>query len=88
MLLNRIRNLAKRKIMTIVLPEYEDKRTIEAARIVEEEKIAKPLVLTPDLIDKNQLDEYIGQYYKLYQSKDITLDQVKKFFRITCIMPR
>jgi len=78
--LNRIRNLAKRKLMRIVLPEYDDNRTIEAARIVEQEKIAKPLVLTPDLIDKDILDSYIGEYYKLYQSKDIDLDMVKKLF--------
>ncbi|MDD5409331.1 MAG: phosphate acyltransferase [Candidatus Omnitrophica bacterium] len=78
--INRIRNLAKRKLMTIVLPEYEDKRTLEAARIVREEKIANPLVLTPDMIDKNQLDSYIQEYYQLYQSKDISLDIVKKLF--------
>jgi len=78
--IKRIRSLAKKKLMTIVLPEYDDERTLEAARIVNEEKIAKPLVLTPDMIDKNQLDSYIEEYYKLYQSKDISLDIVKKLF--------
>lgn len=78
--ISRIRNLARRKLMSIVLPEYEDKRTIEAAQIVQQEGIAKPLVLTPEMIDKNQLDRYIGEYYKLYQSKDISLDIVKKLF--------
>ncbi len=78
--IKRIRSLAKKKLMTIVLPEYDDERTLEAARIVKEEKIAKPLVLTPDMIDKNQLDSYIEEYYKLYQSKDISLDIVKKLF--------
>jgi len=78
--ITRIRNLAKRKLMTIVLPEYEDKRTLEAARIVREEKIAIPLVLTPDMIDKNQLDSYIQEYYQLYQSKDVSLEAVKKLF--------
>jgi len=76
----RIRNLAKRKIKTIVLPEYGDDRTLEAARIIETEKLAKPLVLTPDLIDKNELERYTEEYYKLYQSKDIDLDTVKKLF--------
>ena len=78
--IKRIRSLAKKKLMTIVLPEYDDERTLEAARIVKEEKIAKPLVLTPDMIDKNQLESYIEEYYKLYQSKDISLDIVKKLF--------
>jgi phosphotransacetylase len=63
--LNRIRNLAKRRVMTIVLPEYDDKRTIEAERIVLEEKIAKPLVLTPEMIDRNLLDKYIGNIKKM-----------------------
>ncbi len=76
----RIRKLAKRKIKTIVLPEYDDDRTLEAARIVKQEAIANPLVLTPDLIDKNELERYIEEYYKLYQSKDIDLDTVKKLF--------
>jgi len=37
-------------------------------------------VLTPDLVDKAKLDDYIGQYYKLYQSKDISLEEVKRLF--------
>lgn len=76
----KIRKLAKKKIKTIVLPEYEDERTIQAARILKQESIANPLVLTPDLIDKNELDRYIQQYYQMYKSKDIDLDRVKKLF--------
>ncbi len=79
----RIRNLAKRKIKTIVLPEYDDDRTLEAARIIETERLAKPLVLTPEMVDKNELERYIEEYYKLYQSKDIDLDTVKKLFSDT-----
>ncbi len=76
----RIRQQAQKIIKTIVLPEYEDERTLEAARIIEKEKLAKPLVLTPDMIDKNELDRYIQEYYELYQSKGIDLDTVKKLF--------
>lgn len=76
----RIRKLAKRKIRTIVLPEYEDERTIEAARIIKQESIANPLVLTPDLIDRNELERYIQKYYEMHKSKDIDLDKVKKLF--------
>ncbi len=76
----RIRKLAKIKIKTIVLPEYDDDRTLKAARIIKQEAIANPLVLTPDMIDKNELERYVEEYYKLYQSKDIDLDTVKKLF--------
>jgi phosphate acetyltransferase len=78
--ISRIRKQAKKVIKTIVLPEYDDSRTLEAARIVQEQAIAKPLVLTPDDIDKNEKERYIEEYYKLYQSKDIDLDTVKKLF--------
>ena len=78
--IGRIRKQAKKIMKTIVLPEYDDKRTLEAARIVQEEAIARPLVLTPDDIDKNEKERYIREYYELYQSKDIDLDTVKKLF--------
>ena len=76
----KLRKLAQRKIKTIVLPEYEDERTLEAARIIKQESLANPLVLTPDLIDKNEVDRYIQEYYQMHQSKDIDLDTVRKLF--------
>jgi len=78
--INRIRKQAAAKIKTIVLPEYQDTRTLEAAEIIRKEGLANPLVLTPELIDKNQKEKYIREYYELYQSKDIDLDTVKKLF--------
>ncbi|MDO8488940.1 MAG: phosphate acyltransferase [Candidatus Omnitrophota bacterium] len=75
-----IRKQAQKKNKTIVLPEYDDKRTIEAARIIQQEALAIPLVLTPDKIDKNELERYIQEYYKLYQSKDIDLATVRNLF--------
>ncbi|MFA6358078.1 MAG: phosphate acyltransferase [Candidatus Omnitrophota bacterium] len=78
--ISKIRKQAQKKLKNIVLPEYDDKRTIEAARIIHQEGIAVPLILTPDLIDKDVLERYIEEYYKLYQSKDIDLNIVKKLF--------
>lgn len=78
--IRKIRSLAQKRIKTIVLPEYQDERTLEAVKIVEDEKIAKVLLLTPEMIDKNELARYIEEYYKLYQSKDIDLETVKKLF--------
>ncbi len=81
--IENIRKLARKNIKTIVLPEYGDKRVIEAARIIEQESLAKVLVLTPEKIDRAQKDRYIEEYYKLYRSKDIDLDKVKKLFSDT-----
>ncbi len=78
--ISRIRKQAAVKIKTIVLPEYEDERTLEAVEIIRKEKLANPLVLTPDLIDEAQKERYIEEYFKLYQSKDINLDVVRKLF--------
>ena len=81
--ISRIRKQAAQKIKTIVLPEYEDARTIEAVKIIRKEGLANPLILTPDLVDKQQKEKYIEEYFKLYQSKDVDLDMVKKLFSTT-----
>ncbi|MCX5698618.1 MAG: phosphate acyltransferase [Candidatus Omnitrophica bacterium] len=78
--ISRIRKQAAVKIKTIVLPEYQDARTLEAVEIIRKEGLANPLVLTPEMIDKEKKESYIQEYYKLYQSKDIDLDTVKKLF--------
>ena len=81
--IERIRQLARTKNKTIVLPEYDDKRVLEAARIIQQESLARVLVLTPDKIDRVQKERYIEEYYQLYQSKDLDLDTVKKLFSET-----
>ena len=81
--IENIRKLARNKKRTIVLPEYDDKRVLEAARIIQDESLANVLVLSPEMIDRTQKDRYIEEYYKLYQSKDIDLDKVKTLFSDT-----
>ncbi|MBM3245095.1 MAG: phosphate acetyltransferase, partial [Candidatus Omnitrophica bacterium] len=49
--INEIREKAKSKLKTIVLPEFEDERILEAASIIEKEKIANVILLTKDKID-------------------------------------
>ncbi|MCK9432846.1 MAG: phosphate acyltransferase [Candidatus Omnitrophica bacterium] len=81
--IKRIRKQAAVKMRTIVLPEYNDNRTLEAAEIARKEGLANPVVLTPEMIDKEQKENYIQHYYQLYQSKDIDLDTVRKLFSNT-----
>ena len=50
-IIEQIRQKAKGKQKTIVLPEYNDKRVVEAAKIIQGEGIAKVLLLTKDMID-------------------------------------
>ena len=78
--ISKIRELAKRNLKTVVLPEYDEKRTLEAVKIIEKEKIANVLLLSKDKIDPQTKDRYIQEYFEIHQSKDVTLDSVRKLF--------
>jgi len=68
---------------TIILPEYNDRRVIEAAKIIEKEKIAKIIFLTPDKIDPRIKEKYTKEYYELRKAKGVILDDVKALFEDT-----
>lgn len=76
----KIRNRAKANLKTIVLPEYYDERVVEAARIIEGEGIAKPIVLNKEMVDPKERDRYIEGYYQLHKAKDLGREDVKKLF--------
>ncbi|MFH1248497.1 MAG: phosphate acetyltransferase [Candidatus Omnitrophota bacterium] len=76
----KIRQKASQKKKTILLPEYNDNRVIEASNIISSQGIAKGILLSPDKVDKNDRDRYIQQYYDLRRSKGVELEQVKKMF--------
>lgn len=81
--IKKIREQARKIKKTIILPEYLDKRTIEAARIIKEEGLAVPVVLTPEMVDKNEKEKYIQEFYELYKDKDIDLNKTKELFNDT-----
>ncbi|MCX5706457.1 MAG: phosphate acyltransferase [Candidatus Omnitrophica bacterium] len=81
--ITKIRNKARAGLKTIVLPEYDDQRVVEAARIIQAEGVAHPVLLTPDRIDKKEKERYIQEYYQAHQSKDVDMDLVKKLFEDT-----
>jgi phosphate acetyltransferase len=78
--INRIRSLAKKNIKTVVLPEYEDERVTEAVKIINDEGIAKAVLFTPDMVDKNELECYIQEFYQQHRAKDMEIDAVRKLF--------
>ena len=85
--LNRMKAAAKADKKTIVLPEGEDPRTIEAAKTIVQEGIADLVilgdtdaiqvegatVLDPKSAAKH--DEYAQAFYELRKSKGVTLEQ-------------
>jgi phosphate acetyltransferase len=76
----KIRSLAKTRLKTIVLPEYNDQRVIEAARIIEAEGIAKIVLLSQDMVDNRERQRYIQEFYEMYSAKDIDMDMTRKLF--------
>ena len=85
--LNRMKSLAKADKKTIVLPEGEDQRTIDAARIIVEEDLANLViigdpatidvagvtVIDPATSDKRQA--YADALYELRKAKGMTPEQ-------------
>lgn len=72
-----IREKARRNLKTIALPEYDDPRVAQAAKILEREGIVKPLLLTPDKIDANEKEKYALEYYELRKIKGIDMDTAR-----------
>jgi len=81
--ISKIRQMAQANLKTIILPEYDDKRTLEAVKIIEKEKIAKVLVLSPDKINPQDKERYIQQYYEIHNAKDVDMQMVRGLFEDT-----
>lgn len=77
----KIREMAKKNPKSIVLPEYEDKRVIEAAKIIEEDGIARITLFTPEMMKKEEQERYADEYYNMYKGKDLDIDGVRKLFK-------
>jgi phosphate acetyltransferase len=88
----KIREKAKSKLKTIILPEYEDARVVEATKVIEKEGIAKVILLTQDKIDPKEKARYIDEFYHMHQAKGISVEEVIKLFEGTlyyaCMMVR
>ena len=78
--ISKIHERARKNIKSVVLPEYNDKRVVEAARIIDSEGLAKVTLFTKDMVDNNEKKRYIGEYYEMYKNKDIDLQSVEKLF--------
>ncbi|MDD2689200.1 MAG: phosphotransacetylase [Candidatus Omnitrophica bacterium] len=81
--ITKIRQRAKGKVKTIILPEYYDSRVVEAASLIEKEGIAKAIILTKDKIDPAEKERYINEFYQMHKAKDLELAEVRKLFEDT-----
>ncbi|MDP2923867.1 MAG: phosphate acyltransferase [Candidatus Omnitrophota bacterium] len=78
--ITKIHQKAKAKLKTIVLPEYEDSRVVEAARIIEQEGMARVLLLTPDKINPADKERYIDEFYQFRKTKESDVNVIRKIF--------
>lgn len=76
----RIRKKARSKLKTIILPEYNDHRVLEAAKIIEKQGIAKVLLLTKDKISPQDKERYISEFYQMRQAKGISIEEARGLF--------
>lgn len=88
--LQRMKDAAKRDVKTIVLPEGEDPRTIEAAKQIVAEGLAKLVILgNPDevkvdgveVIDPKTSDKheaYAAKFAELRAKKGVTIEQARE----------
>jgi phosphate acetyltransferase len=73
-ILERIRERARARYARIVLPEGTDARVIEAAGILERERLAEPILVDDDLVDRRR--EELGELlFGRRKHKGMTLDQ-------------
>jgi phosphate acetyltransferase len=79
-IITAIRSKAKARLRTIALPEYNDTRVVEAARIIEKEKIAHVVVLDKGNIDPRERDRYIEEFFTMRQTKGVTKEGVSALF--------
>lgn len=77
-MIEKIRQRAKSKLKTIVLPEYEDQRVVAAAKVIEQEGIAKVVVLRPDMVVAKDQEAYAQEFYHLRQAKGMDLETARK----------
>ena len=79
-LVERIKQKAKADVKRIVLPEGDEPRTVAAAKIVKEEGIADPILVTAETIaaDAPRLERYAAALYELRKAKGLTEEAAAK----------
>jgi len=77
-IVNNIRENAKKSPKRIVFPEFNDERIKKAARIVKQEKIAEPLLLSPGNMEDKKREELANIHYELKSYKYDSLEQARK----------
>ncbi|MFA6281558.1 MAG: phosphate acyltransferase [Candidatus Omnitrophota bacterium] len=74
----KIRETAKQNPKKIVFPENSDERVLEAIKYIEKEKIAVPIILTPEDLDPKWQEDFANFFYERNQVKGMTLEEARE----------
>ena len=81
-LVEKIKAKARECVKRIVLPEGDEPRTVAAAKIIRDEGIAEPILLTKDFIEapsnKPKRDSYTAALFELRKAKGLTVEEAAK----------
>lgn len=79
-LVEKIKEKARKSVKRIVLPEGDEPRTVAAAKIVKDDGIAEPILLTPETIaaDAPRRERYAAALYELRKAKGLTEEAAAK----------
>ena len=79
-LVEKIKEKARESVKRIVLPEGDEPRTVAAAKIVKDDGIAEPILLTPETIaaDAPRRERYAAALYELRKAKGLTEEAAAK----------
>ena len=79
-LVEKIKEKARESVKRIVLPEGDGPRTVAAAKIIKDEGIAEPILLTPETIaaDAPRRERYAAALYELRKAKGLTEEAAAK----------
>lgn len=78
--IKKLRQTAKSKKKTIVLPEYDDARTQEAYRIICDQGIAEVILLSPDKVLPADKESYAQEFFQLRKTKGLDLETARRIF--------
>jgi len=74
-IIQKLRAKAKGDPKTIVFPEADDERILEAVKYIRNEQIAKPLLLTQDNLEPEKQEEFANLFFERKQVKGISFEE-------------
>ena len=77
-LIQNLRSKAKSAPKKIIFPDFKDDRIQQAVKVIQDEGIAKPVLLTTDNMEKERQEEFANIYYKNKPNKYNSFEEVRE----------